>query len=191
LEVVTLQWAQFPSCRHSIVRLSVRRNFQAVTFSPALVWRETASSVQMSCHADGHRQEKTLHLSSGSSADHRRRTGKPAQAVGSSSLSIMPPIAGPATAAPTKGLGGAECQDLHFCHRRWGCWVGWWSVVCLLRSSAVLQNHEVVVSGWHVRWRHRRRGGGVALAPDAVPDMLQGQERGERSPSARDLHLHR
>ena len=135
--------------------------------------------------------KKTLHLSSGSSADHRRRTGKPAQAVGSSSLSIMPPIAGPATAAPTKGLGGAECQDLHFCHRRWGCWVGWWSVVCLLRSSAVLQNHEVVVSGWHVRWRHRRRGGGVALAPDAVPDMLQGQERGERSPSARDLHLHR
>jgi hypothetical protein len=31
-----------------------------------------------------------------------------------------------------------------------GVMVGWWSVVCLLRSSAVLQNHEVV-SGWHVR----------------------------------------
>jgi len=135
-----LSGLNFPSCRHSLVRLSVRRNFQAVTFYPALVCRETASAVPMSCRTDGHRRrgKKASHLSCGSSADHRRRTGKPAQAVGSSSSSVMPPI------------GGAECQDLHFCHRRWGCWVGWWSVVCLLRSSAVLQNHEVV-SGWHVR----------------------------------------
>lgn len=69
---------------------------------------------------------------------------------------------------------------------------GWYSVcLCLLRPPAVLQNHEVVVvSCWHVRHHRRRGGSSVALAPDAVPDMLQGQERGELSPSARDLHLH-
>jgi hypothetical protein len=116
----------------------------------------------------------------GAQASQRRRSG-------ARRSSVMPPIAGPATAVPTKGLGGAECQDLHFCHLGCGCG-SWWSLVCLLRSSAVLQNHEVA-SGWHVRWRHRRRDGSVALAPDAVPDMLQGQERGEGSPSARHLHL--
>ena len=63
---------------------SVRRNSQAVTFSPALVWRETASGVPMSCRADGHRRrgKKASHFSCGSSADHRRRTGEPASAGG-------------------------------------------------------------------------------------------------------------
>jgi hypothetical protein len=56
-------------------------------------------------------------------------------------------------------------------------------VVCLLRSSAILQNHEVV-SSRHVR-RH-----GFPLAPDAVPDVLQGLQWEELSPSACNLHLH-
>jgi len=79
-----LSGLNFPSCRHSLVRLSVRRNFQAVTFYPALVCRETASAVPMSCRADGHRRrgKKASHLSCGSSADHRRRTGEPASAGG-------------------------------------------------------------------------------------------------------------
>ena len=79
-----LSGLNFPSCRHSLVRLSVRRNFQAVTFYPALVCRETASAVPMSCRTDGHRRrgKKASHLSCGSSADHRRRTGEPASAGG-------------------------------------------------------------------------------------------------------------
>jgi len=66
-----LSGLNFPSCRHSLVRLSVRRNFQAVTFYPALVCRETASAVPMSCRADGHRQrgKKASHLSCGSSGE--------------------------------------------------------------------------------------------------------------------------
>uniref|UniRef100_K3YFE1 Uncharacterized protein n=1 Tax=Setaria italica TaxID=4555 RepID=K3YFE1_SETIT len=56
-------------------------NFQAVMFSPALVWRETASGAPMSCRADpSPRGKKASHMSCGSSADHhssaaRRRSG--------------------------------------------------------------------------------------------------------------------
>jgi hypothetical protein len=185
LEVTTLQYSYTTSlCQVTSKLLCSLQHLCGEEQPPVICRRWTATPT-----AAG--EGKASHLSCASSADRRRAGGQELVVVRHAAYCRS------GNSRADKRVRRGRVPESTFQWVSSGDW-GWLLVgplsvclslsLCLLGSSAVLQNHEVV-SWWHVR-HHRRRGGSVALAPDAVPDMLQGQERGELSPSARDLHLY-
>lgn len=109
LEVTTLQWAELP-CRHSSL---VRQLPSCHVLSSTCVERNSLRCAdELSRRPVAAGEKSFAHVLWFFS---RSSFIGGAQAVGSSSSSVMPPIAGLATARADNGLGGAEyCQDLHF-----------------------------------------------------------------------------